>query len=154
MIEAGANPDAPNYWGVTPRRWGKIKDSKCFDDVAFRDTPLPPARIQNAEHLADHFYPSFKIPNREERESIQIGQAVDLYVYGPKSDSKQDAVKVRITAVEGTGPNVRYTATVETPIESTHLAVGTTVLQLTPENIASEYVAQREKNAGLRRRTT
>jgi len=35
---------------------------------------------------------------------------------------------------------VRYTAVVETPIERTHLAAGTTVVEFGPENIASVYV--------------
>lgn len=102
--------------------------------------PLPPPRIQNAEHLADHHHPHFQIPDREERETMEVGQAVDLYVYGPKAKTKQDTVKVRITAKSGRRPNVCYTATVETPIERTHLAEGTTMVEFGPENIASVYV--------------
>jgi hypothetical protein len=108
---------------------------------------LPPPRIQNAEHLADH-YPQFEIPGRDEREAIQVGQAVDLYVYGPKVETKQDAVKVRVTATMGKGEHVRYTGTVETLIERTNLADGTTVLEFGPENVASVYVTQPPKKAG------
>jgi hypothetical protein len=101
---------------------------------------MPEPRIQNAEHLADHYHPRFKIPDREERETMQVGRAVDLYVYGPKAEGKQDTVKVRITARSGRRPQVRYTATVETPIERTHLAPDTTEVEFGPENIASVYV--------------
>src|SRR5262245_57545418 len=107
--------------------------------------PLPPPRIQNAEHLADHYYPNFKIPDREERETMKVGQAVDLHVYGPKAETKQDRVKVRITARHGRRPRVRYTANVETPIEQTHLAAGTTEVEFGPENIATVYVPQPDK---------
>ena len=140
LAAAGANPYAPNYWGVTARAWAARSASTCFDHIPEKKFPLPPPRIQNAEHLEDHYHPRFKIPEREERESMQIGQAVDLYVYGPKSDSKQDTVKVRITGMVGSRPDVRYAGTVETPNEKTHLADGTTVLHFAPENIASVYV--------------
>jgi hypothetical protein len=140
LVAAGANPDAPNYWGVTPRAWASRVEAKYFDHIPPRESPLPAPRIQNAEHLADHYHPRFKIPDREVRETMQIGQAVDLYVYGPKSEAKQDTVKVRITARDGRRPGVRYTGSVETPIERTHLAAGTTIVELGPENIASVYV--------------
>ncbi len=140
LVAAGANPDAPNHRGLTPRAWPSRMASNCFDHVPHRETPLPPPLIQNAEHLADHYHPRFKIPDREERETMQIGQAVDLYVYGPEGASKQDTIKVRITARRGRRPRIRYTGTVETPIERTHLAEGTTVLEFSPENIASVYV--------------
>lgn len=142
LVVAGANPDAPNYWGITPRTWATHKASTCFNDIPPRKMPLPPPRIQNAEHLADHHHPQFKIPNRAVRETMQIGQAVDLFVYGPKSKEKQDTVKARITAISGSCPQVRYTANVETPIEQTHLAAGTAVLEFGPENIASVYVSR------------
>jgi hypothetical protein len=57
--------------------------------VPARTIPLPPPRIQNAEHLADHYHPRFTIPDQEERKTMQIGQAVDLYVYGPKSEGSR-----------------------------------------------------------------
>src|SRR5262249_15505010 len=117
----------------------------CFDLTPPRETPLPPPRIQNAEHLADHYHPRFKIPDRKEREMMRVGQAVDLYVFGPKAETKQDTVKVRITARSGRRPRVRYTAAVETPIERTHLAAGTTVVEFGPENIASVYVPRSGK---------
>ena len=88
LVAAGANPDAPNYWGLTPRAWASRTGATYFDHVPPRETPLPPPRIQNAEHLAEHYHPQFKIPDREERETMQVGQAVDLYVFGPKSDDE------------------------------------------------------------------
>jgi hypothetical protein len=78
---------------------------------------------------------------------MQVGQAVELYVYGPKAETKQDTVKVRITAITGNRPNVRFTATVETPIEQTHLSAGTTFVDFGPENIASVYVTRPPKEA-------
>jgi hypothetical protein len=140
LVAAGANPDAPNYWGLTPRAWASRMASTCFDYVPHKEMPLPPPRIQNAEHLADHYHPRFKIPDREERETMRVGQAVDLYVYGPKADTKQDTVKVRITARRGRRPRVRYEATLETPVERTHLSEGTTTVEFGPENIATVYV--------------
>lgn len=151
LVAAGANPDAPNYWGLTPRAW-LSRAATYFDHIPPRETPLPPPWIQNAEHLADHYHPRFKIPGREEREAMQVGQAVDLYVYGPKTETKQDTVKVRIATVTGSRLSVLYTGTVETPIEQTHLAEGTKVLDFGPENIASVYVARPSKKAGRTKR--
>jgi len=145
LVAAGANPDAPNYWGLTPRTWGSRAGSTCFDQIPARQMPLPTPRIQNAEHLADHYHPRFKIPSREERETMQPGQAVDLYVYGPKAETKQDTVKVRITAVTNSGPSACYTGTVETLIDKTHLPSGTSVLTFGPEHVASVYVPLRTK---------
>lgn len=139
LVAAGANPDAANHFGFTPRKSAQLKGFTVFDHLSEQPARLPELRIQNAEHLADHYHPRFKIPGREERESMQIGQAVDLYVYGPKAEGKQDTVKVRITARSGRRPRVRYTAEVETPAERTHLAAGTTVVEFGPENIASVY---------------
>jgi hypothetical protein len=140
LVAAGANLDAPNYWGMTPRAWIPHRATPCFDHIPPREMPLPPPRIQNAEHLADHYHPRFKIPDREERETMQVGQAVDLYVFGPKAETKQDTVKVRITGRAGRRPRVHYTATVETPVERTHLVDGTKSVEFGPENIASVYV--------------
>jgi hypothetical protein len=145
LVAAGANPDAPNYWGLTPRTWASHKGLTCFEHVPPTETPLPPPRVQNAEHLADHYHPRFKIPDRAERETMQVGQAVDLYVFGPKAETKQDTVKVRITARSGQRPRVRYTASVETPVERTHLPEGTTVVEFGPEHIASVYVPRPSK---------
>ena len=141
LLEAGANPDAANHWGITPRaRLSFVGLPSQFDGVPLGEVQMPPPRIQNAEHLADHHLPSFKIPKRPERESMEVGQAVDLYVYGPKSEAKQDTVKVRITARNGLSPQVRYTAILETPVERTHLALDTNVIEFGPENIASVYL--------------
>ena len=76
---------------------------------------------------------------------MTVGQAVDLYVFGPKAEGKQDAVKVRITARTGRRPRVRYTAVVETPVERTHLAAGTPTVEFGPENVASVYVPRPAK---------
>lgn len=146
LVAAGASPDAPNYWGLTPRDWATRLGLACFDSIPRLELPLPPPRMQNTEHLADHYHPRFEIPDREERETLQVGQAVDLYVYGPKSEGKQDKVKVRITAREGRRPNVQYTAMVETPRERTHLAEGATVVEFGPEHVATVYVPLPDKN--------
>lgn len=146
LLKAGANPDAANHFGLTPRQWAP----KQLERVPTGPVQMPEPRVQNAEHLADHYYPRFKIPSRDERESFEVGTAVDLYVYGPKAEGKQDTVKVRITARAGRRPNVRYTATVETPIEQTNLPIDTTVVEFGPENVASVYVqkkAKKRKNA-------
>jgi hypothetical protein len=142
LVAAGANPDSPNYWGLSPRAAVPFTfgHSTCFDHIPSKEVPLPAPRIQNAEHLADHYYPRFKIPGREERETMQVGQAVDLYVFGPRAETKQDTVKVRIVGRTGRRPQVRYTASVETPFERTHLAAGTALVEFGPENIASVYV--------------
>jgi len=141
LIGAGANPDAANYFGLTPRQSAltRCPGWSLFADIPEKPAQTPEPRIQNAEHLADHYYPQFEIPDQEERETMQAGQAVDLYVYGPKVEGKQDTVKVRITARSGRPPHVRYTAAVETPLERTHLAPGTTTMEFGPENIASVY---------------
>src|SRR5439155_2612282 len=41
LVAAGANPDAPNYWGLTPRAWASRMALTCFDHVPPRETPLP-----------------------------------------------------------------------------------------------------------------
>lgn len=147
LVAAGANPDAANHFGLTARGFAaaRFPGQGPFADIPEGAVQLPEPRIQNAEHLADHYHPRFKIPDRGERESMRVGQAVDLYVYGPKADSKQDSVKVRITARSGRRPRVRYTATVETPVERTHLPADTTEVEFGPENIASVYVPRLAK---------
>jgi hypothetical protein len=154
LIAAGANPDAANHFGLTPRELAlaRFPGWKLFADVPAKPVQMPEPRIQNAEHLADHYHPRFKIPDREERETMQVGQAVDLYVYGPKAETKQDTVKVRITARKGRRPHVRYAGAVETHLERTHLAEGTTVVEFGPENIALVYVPRPQKKAGRSKR--
>ena len=152
LIAAGANPDAANHFGLTPRKSAQIRGGKSFADIPEKPVQMPAPRIQNAEHLADHYHPRFKIPGREEREMMQVGQAVDLYVYGPKTEGKQDTVKVRITARSGQRPQVRYTAAVETPIERTNLAPRTTEVEFGPENIVSVYVPRPQKKTGRTKR--
>jgi hypothetical protein len=150
LISAGANPDAANYWGPTPRtvanRFGL---ADLFAAVPTRATDWPEPRIQNAEHLADHHHPRFEIPAREEREALQPGQAVDLYVYGPKTEAKKDTVKVRITQRSGQQPDVCYRAVIEAPIECTHLPPETKEVVFGPEHVATVYIprkSQPEKN--------
>lgn len=137
LVSAGANPDSPNHWGVTPRRWLP----EAFSNVPILQMPLPEPRIQNAEHLADHHHPHFEIPTLKERVSLQPGQAVDVYVYGPKSESKRDQVKVRITSRTSGGRYTRYVANVETPLEQTHLAPGMETVEFGPENVATVWLA-------------
>jgi Ankyrin repeats (3 copies) len=147
LIAAGANPDAANFFGLTPRKLAlaRFPGWTLFADISVKPVQMPEPRIQNAEHLADHYQPRFRIPDREERETMQVGQAVDLYVYGPEAEGKQNTVKVRITARSGRRPQVRYTAAVETPVERTYLEPGTTVVEFGPENIASVYVPRPAK---------
>lgn len=146
LIAAGANPDAANHWGITPRSWVTRRAiADPFARIPVGPTQMPEPHIQNAEHLADHYHPRFKIPEREERETLKVGQAVSLYVYGPKRDTKQDTVKVRITKRAGRRPNVRYSAGLETQVEQTHLAPGTTEVTFGPEHIATVWVARPAK---------
>jgi hypothetical protein len=140
LVAAGANPDAANHFGVTPREVAKLRGVKVFARTQKKPLQMPEPLIQNAEHLADHYHPQFKIAEREERESLKPGQAVDLIVFGPKGSEKQDRVKVRITARKGRRPNVRYTAALETPFEQTYLAAGTAEVEFGPENVATVYV--------------
>ena len=135
LIERGANPDAPNYWGITPRRWMP----EAFANVPFRAEPHPAPHIQNTEHLADH-HENFEIPSLRERVSLLRGQAIDLVVYGPKGGPKQDRVKVRITDRKGSGRETRYTAHVETPLDLTHLTENMNQIEFGPENVATVYV--------------
>lgn len=146
LLAGGANPDAGNHFGLTPREWRRLSDPKPFAQFPEKRVQMPEPRIQNAEHLADHYHPKFKIPEREERERLKVGVAVDLYVYGPRREGKQDTVKVRITARRGRRPNgVRYTAAVETPARQTHLRRGTKEVEFGPENVASVYVPRPER---------
>jgi len=139
LIRAGANADAANHWGITPR---SILPS-AFRGVARKEPKLPSPRIQNAEHLADHD-PRFRIPLRSERETLRPGQAVNLYVFGPQSKTKQNTVKVRISSKRGRRPNVRYVGTIETPLEHTHLPNGTCEMEFGPEHVATVYVPRKK----------
>ncbi|MBM3982008.1 MAG: ankyrin repeat domain-containing protein [Planctomycetes bacterium] len=145
LLAVGANVDAGNHFGLTPRKWREVRGHEPFADIPKQTVQLPEPRIQNAEHLADHHYPQFKIPNRDEREALVVGTAVNLYVYGPKVEGKQNTVKVRITARAGRRPNVRYTAAVETPTEQTNLPADTTVVEFGPENVATVYIQKPQK---------
>ena len=132
LVAAGANPDLGNYGGVTPR----MQAPELFATVPARDVTLPPPRIQNAEHLADHHHPRFKIPSRDERESLQVGQAVDVHVYG----ARPPKVKVRITRRGAEHGDIVYTARVETA--DSNLAPGTETVTLGPEHIATVYLVR------------
>jgi Ankyrin repeats (3 copies) len=144
LVAGGANPDAGNHFGLTPREWRRLSHPKPFAQIRKKRVQIPEPRIQNAEHLADHHWPHFKIPERDERETLKVGVAVDLYVYGPKRKDKQDTVKVRITARSGRRPNVRYTATVETPLKQTNLPRGMKEVEFGPENVATVYVPRKK----------
>lgn len=133
LLHYGADPDEPNHWGKTARSWRP----KAFKHIPKSPKSHPPAHVQDAEHLAEHHYPDFKIPSRRERESLQPGQAVAVHVYGPKVKGRNDAVKVRITARSGDASSIRYVASIETPLEQTHLARGTKTLEFGPEHVAS-----------------
>jgi hypothetical protein len=138
LAAAGANPDAANHWGITPRaKLAAAGSAGLFDHIPPGEVRRLPPHIQNAEHLAAHFHPQFEIPTREQRETVRVGQAVALCVYGPKAESKNHIVKVRVTARDGDRPRVRYSGKVETPIERTHLDAGTTAVEFGPEHIAS-----------------
>jgi hypothetical protein len=136
LLEGGANPDAANYYGKTPREWSS---NYGLEDL-FEGLPVTPTTpeplIQNAEHLADHYHPRFRIPSRSERESLKPGQAVDLHVLGPK----QPRVKVRIRECAGSGAGVRYTALLDPPEQDTNLRPGTTEVTFGPEHVATVYV--------------
>jgi hypothetical protein len=146
LVAGGANPDAGNHFGLTPREWAQLSGRPDpFAHVRKKRVQMPEWRIQNAEHLADHHWPHFKIPERAERETLKVRTAVNLYVYGPRRPGKQDTVKVRITARTGRGSKVRYTAAVETPIKETHLPRGTKEVEFGPENVATVYVPRKTR---------
>ncbi len=140
LLAGGANPDAGNHFGLTPRKWRQRSDPNAFAQFPKKRVRMPEPRIQNAEDLADHYHPRFKIPSRKERETLKLGVAVDLYVFGPKRKGKQDTAKVRITARRRRPDGIRYTATVETPLKQTNLPRGTAEVEFGPENVASVYV--------------
>jgi hypothetical protein len=141
LVRAGANPDAPNHYGVTPRQW----EPDFFKGVPERPTPPLPPMIQNAEHLADAHHESFEIPSRRERESLQPGQAVNVYVFGPKCPDKEECIKVRIVRRSGEGHQVYYSAAIETPLEKTHLLPGTAQIDFGPEHVATVYMKRSEQ---------
>jgi hypothetical protein len=142
LLEGGANPDAANYYGKTPRWWApKFGLEALF--AGRPETPTTPEPvIQNAENLADHYGRKFQIPTRAERESLVPGQAVDLHVLG----QKQARVKVRIRERTGTGADVRYTAVLDPLEQDTNLRPGTTELSFGPEHVATVYIPRAPKN--------
>ncbi|MGZ3418147.1 MAG: ankyrin repeat domain-containing protein [Polyangiales bacterium] len=138
LLDAGADADAQNYWGLTPRTKAEsFMLTAFFEEVPVRprSTTIPAARIQNAEHLADHFHPRFKIPKRAERESLQAGQAVDIHVLGPKPP----AVKVRIYE-RNENNGVEYRARLDPPEQDCNLASGTSEVRFGPEHVATIYL--------------
>lgn len=50
LVASGANPDAPNSHGLTPRAVAARREATWFDTLPPRETALPPTRFQNAEH--------------------------------------------------------------------------------------------------------
>ncbi len=137
LLEAGANPEGANYWGKTPREWAALKGlAHVFASIPQGTVTMPTPRIQNAEHLADHYHPKFKIPKRAERESLAVGQAVDLHVHGPK----KPAVKVRIQERRGQSETTVYIARLDPPDQDTNLPAGTTEVTFGPEHVATVYL--------------
>jgi len=136
LLDADADADAQNHWGVTPRSSAEtLALGAFFSDVVARPraTTVPAARIQNAEHLADHYHPRFRIPSRAEREGLQVGVAVDVHVHGPKPP----AVKVRITErLESNG--VAYVARLDPPQQDCNLP-DVTEVRFGPEHVATVY---------------
>lgn len=141
-MAAGANPDAPNYCGVTAREWASHFGDKCFDQVPVRSASLPACRILNAELLAEQRHLRLKIPERAERELMQVGQAVALYIYGPPAEPSQARVKVRITAIAGNPQGMRYAGRLETVTKHNPAGADTAVPDFGPEHIASVYVTR------------
>jgi len=140
LLEAGANPDAANYWGKTPRDFAEAYGvAALFSEFPVKPPSLPPPRVQNAEHLADHNYPRFKIPTRGERETLSVGQAVDLHVFG----QHEPAVKVRIDQRDGTGAATQYHALLDPPSQECNLPPGTTEVSFGPEHVATVYVVSK-----------
>jgi hypothetical protein len=136
LLDAGANPDAGNYWGRTPRQMADATSLEAlFATVPERPVALPAPRLQNAEHLAGH-YPDFRIPERLERESLSAGQAVDVHVHGPKKAE----VKVRIRHVEREEGKVRYTGDLELGDQESNLPPETREVTFGPEHVATIYL--------------
>ena len=137
LLAAGANSDAANHAGATSReRAQHFGNAELFASVPLREIEWPATRIQNAEDLAEHYHPKFKIPERAERESLEPGQAVDLHVLG----TKEPRVKVRITERSHDGGAVMYRGRVETPVAETNLAPGTETLTFGPEHVATVWL--------------
>ncbi len=137
LLEGGANPDAANYWGKTPRDWASTAGlPHLFAGVPQRAAALPEPMVQNAEHLADHYHPRFKIPSRKERETLVVAQAVDVHVLGPK----KPAVKARIRERVGQGELTRYRAALDPQDQETNLSPGTSELSFGPEHVATVYL--------------
>lgn len=135
LAAAGANPDAPNHFGAAPR---EIRPA-WFESIDSRPVPRPPWRLQNAEHLADHYHPKFKIPERMERESLMAGVAVKLYVFGPRGEGKSDSFKVRIRE-RIDGEALVYVGDVETDLSETHLPPDVGPLRFGPEHVATVFL--------------
>jgi hypothetical protein len=137
LLEAGADADGANYWGKTAREWASSKGLEhLFASIPKKAVTMPAPRIQNAEHLADHYHPKFKIPKRAERESLGVGQAVDVHVHGPK----KPAVKVRIRERRGQGAATVYLAHLDPADQDTNLPAGTAQVTFGPEHVATVYL--------------
>jgi hypothetical protein len=137
LLRAGSNADAANFAGLTPRKAAKQAGlERLFVDVEACDPTWPPFALQNAEHLADHYHPRFRIPGREEREQLAIGQAVEVHVHGPK----QPRVKIRIFAITRQGASIRYRARIDPPDQDTNVPPGTIELEFGPEHVATVFL--------------
>ncbi len=133
LLRAGANPDAANYSGLTPRSAAEpFGLGRLFVDVEPGPEEWPAWRVQNAEHLADYYYPRFEIPSRAEREALAIGQIIVVHVHGPR----QPRVHARIIGRKGAGPATCYVARVD-PDQDINLPSGVNDLEIAPEHIAT-----------------
>ena len=133
LLAAGANADAANHSGLTPREAAEqCGMSSWFAEIAPRPIELPPWRVQNAEHLADYYYPDFQLPERGVRETLLAGQTIEVHVYGPR----QPRVRVRILRRTGAGAATRYTARVD-PGQETNLPSRVSDLELGPEHVSA-----------------
>lgn len=133
LLGAGADPDAANYNGVTPRSAAEqFGMEHLFVDLESGPVTWPAWRVQNAEHLADYYFPEFTVPERAEREALGIGQIIEVHVHGPR----QPRVRARIIGRTGDGPATRYVARVS-PDQDINLPSGVNDLELAPEHIAT-----------------
>jgi ankyrin repeat protein len=133
LLYAGANGDAANYSGLTPRAAAEQCGlGHLFVAIAAQPIEWPAWRVQDAEHLADYYYPQFTIADRAVREALLIGQTVEVHVHGPR----QPRVHARIIRRTGDGAETRYVARVD-PDQDTNLPPGVNDLEIGPEHVAT-----------------
>jgi len=144
LLRAGASADVANYSGLTPRAAAEHNGmGRLFTDIEPRPVEWPAWRVQNAEHLADYYYPQFEIAERAEREALEIGQTVEVHVHGPR----QPRVRARIIKRNGEGAETRYVARVS-PDQDINLPPGVNDLEIGPEHIATLLVRRPTTTGG------